>query len=91
MGLWLVRLSGGIFHFRRQKEDLRLGGRKTEGDEKMDVWRLPISASLRGKLISAGYTSVTSLSSVSSANLAQGDTLSFSSTMLAHSLNLPVV
>ncbi|GLT39547.1 hypothetical protein SLA2020_137310 [Shorea laevis] len=37
----------------------------------MDVWRLPISASLRGKLISAGYTSVTSLSSVSSANLAQ--------------------
>ncbi|XP_021904349.1 DNA repair protein RAD51 homolog 3 isoform X2 [Carica papaya] len=37
----------------------------------MDVWRLPISASQRGKLISAGYTSLSSLTSVTSSQLAR--------------------
>ncbi|KAK3195023.1 hypothetical protein Dsin_026333 [Dipteronia sinensis] len=36
----------------------------------MEISRLPISASQRGKLISAGYTSLSSLSSVSSSALA---------------------
>ncbi|MBA0646298.1 hypothetical protein Goklo_014271 [Gossypium klotzschianum] len=34
----------------------------------MEIWRLPISASQRGKLISAGYTSLSSLSSISSSS-----------------------
>ncbi|XP_038683593.1 DNA repair protein RAD51 homolog 3 isoform X2 [Tripterygium wilfordii] len=38
----------------------------------MEVSRLPISASQRGKLISAGYTTLSSLSSVSSSDLARG-------------------
>ncbi|KAJ0113305.1 hypothetical protein Patl1_00248 [Pistacia atlantica] len=38
----------------------------------MEVSSLPISASQRGKLISAGYTSLSSLSSVSSSDLARG-------------------
>ncbi|KAG8486367.1 hypothetical protein CXB51_019830 [Gossypium anomalum] len=37
----------------------------------MEIWRLPISASQRGKLISAGYTSLSSLSSISSSDLAR--------------------
>ncbi|KAJ4727143.1 DNA repair RAD51-like protein [Melia azedarach] len=37
----------------------------------MEVSRLPISASQRGKLISAGYTSLSSLSSVSPSDLAR--------------------
>ncbi|WCJ22871.1 DNA repair and recombination protein RadA [Euphorbia peplus] len=37
----------------------------------MEVSRLPLSATLRGKLISAGYTSLSSLSSVSSTDLAR--------------------
>ncbi|XP_057500960.1 DNA repair protein RAD51 homolog 3 isoform X2 [Actinidia eriantha] len=37
----------------------------------MEVWRLPISATQRGKLISAGYTSLSSLSSVSPSDLAR--------------------
>ncbi|KAJ4844938.1 DNA repair protein rad51c [Turnera subulata] len=36
-----------------------------------EVWRLPISATQRGKLISAGYTSLSSLSSVSTSLLAR--------------------
>ncbi|KHF98827.1 DNA repair RAD51 -like protein [Gossypium arboreum] len=39
----------------------------------MEIWRLPISASQRGKLISAGYTSLSSLSSISSSDLARGE------------------
>lgn len=39
----------------------------------MEVGRLPISASQRGKLISAGYTSLSSLSSLSPSVLAKGD------------------
>ncbi|XP_021904350.1 DNA repair protein RAD51 homolog 3 isoform X3 [Carica papaya] len=39
----------------------------------MDVWRLPISASQRGKLISAGYTSLSSLTSVTSSQLARAE------------------
>ncbi|KAH7577777.1 hypothetical protein JRO89_XS01G0298100 [Xanthoceras sorbifolium] len=38
----------------------------------MEISRLPISASHRGKLISAGYTCLSSLSSVSSSDLARG-------------------
>ncbi|XP_039027343.1 DNA repair protein RAD51 homolog 3 isoform X2 [Hibiscus syriacus] len=37
----------------------------------MEVLRLPISASQRGKLISAGYTSLSSISSISSSDLAR--------------------
>ncbi|XP_012083596.1 DNA repair protein RAD51 homolog 3 [Jatropha curcas] len=37
----------------------------------MEVSRLPLSATQRGKLISAGYTSISSLSSVSSSDLAR--------------------
>ncbi|MBA0796394.1 hypothetical protein Gohar_007165 [Gossypium harknessii] len=37
----------------------------------MEIWRLPISASQRGKLISAGYISLSSLSSISSSDLAR--------------------
>ncbi|WRX09658.1 DNA recombination and repair protein Rad51-like [Theobroma cacao] len=37
----------------------------------MEIWRLPISASQRGKLISAGYTTLSSLSSISSSDLAR--------------------
>nr|KJB24822.1 hypothetical protein B456_004G162800 [Gossypium raimondii] len=37
----------------------------------MEIWRLPISASQRGKLISSGYTSLSSLSSISSSDLAR--------------------
>lgn len=36
----------------------------------MEVWRLPISPTQRGKLISAGYTSLSSLSSLSPSHLA---------------------
>lgn len=42
----------------------------------MEVGRLPISASQRGKLISAGYTTLASLSSLSSSDLARGNLLS---------------
>ncbi|CAF2094407.1 unnamed protein product [Brassica rapa] len=37
----------------------------------METWRLPLSSSIRGKLISAGYTSLSSISSVSSTDLAR--------------------
>ncbi|XP_050941883.1 DNA repair protein RAD51 homolog 3 isoform X4 [Cucumis melo] len=37
----------------------------------MEVGRLPISATLRGKLISSGYTTLSSLASVSPSNLAR--------------------
>ncbi|KAL1223595.1 putative DNA repair protein RAD51 [Cardamine amara subsp. amara] len=37
----------------------------------MEAWRLPVSSSIRGKLISAGYTSLSSISSVSSSDLAR--------------------
>lgn len=38
----------------------------------MEVTSLPISASHRSKLISAGYTSIASLSSISTSQLARG-------------------
>nr|VDD04911.1 unnamed protein product [Brassica oleracea] len=41
----------------------------------METSRLPLSSSIRGKLISAGYTSLSSISSVSSTDLARGDSL----------------
>ncbi|MBA0826663.1 hypothetical protein Goarm_011490 [Gossypium armourianum] len=47
----------------------------------MEIWRLPISASQRGKLISAGYTSLSSLSSISSSDLARELTVSESEAM----------
>ncbi|XP_010518143.1 PREDICTED: DNA repair protein RAD51 homolog 3 [Camelina sativa] len=37
----------------------------------MEAWRLALSSSIRGKLISAGYTSLSSISSVSSSDLAR--------------------
>ncbi|GAV78650.1 Rad51 domain-containing protein [Cephalotus follicularis] len=37
----------------------------------MEVWKLPISATQKGKLISAGYTSISSLSSLPSSDLAR--------------------
>ena len=45
----------------------------------MEVGRLPLSASQRGKLISAGYTTLASLSRLSPSHLARGkSSLSFS-------------
>lgn len=38
----------------------------------MEVGRLPISAALKGKLVSAGYTSLSLLSSLSPSHLARG-------------------
>ena len=38
----------------------------------MEVGRLPISASQRGKLIAAGYTTLSSFSSLSPSHLARG-------------------
>jgi len=38
----------------------------------MEAWRLPLSPSIRGKLISAGYTCLSSIASVSSSDLARG-------------------
>ena len=46
--------------------------RERERERGMEVWRLPISATQRGKLISAGYTSLSSLSSISPSDLARG-------------------
>jgi RAD51-like protein 2 len=37
----------------------------------MEAWRLPLSPSIRGKLISAGYTCLSSIASVSSSDLAR--------------------
>lgn len=45
--------------------------REKAGKTEMELARLPISASQRGKLISAGYTSLSSLSSLSPSTLAQ--------------------
>lgn len=41
----------------------------------MEEWGLVLSSSLRGKLISAGYTSPSLISSVSSSDLARGEFL----------------
>lgn len=44
---------------------------RSREEPKMEVGRLPISATLRGKLISAGYTTLSSLASVSPSDLAR--------------------
>ncbi|XP_059651566.1 DNA repair protein RAD51 homolog 3 [Cornus florida] len=66
---WNFPNSKGVFGAKTTK--VFSEARERKRDRGMEVSILPISASQRGKLISAGYTSLSSLSSVSPSDLAR--------------------